>query len=124
MNYSKSMDVQEEVKRIEGELVTLIVQHLQANKIAVETARQQAQDFLSLLPVQDQKDLLTKLKTLGEKYEEAKAVYAEELGKVSEAARLQTLEQMRGFIQTGNIDAAIAAAKAMYPPKEQKGGQI
>ena len=114
------MDVQEEVKLVEKELVERIIAHLQANKIAAETARQQAKDFLSLLPVQDQKDLLAKLKSLGEKYEEAKAVYAEEVGKISEAARLQTLDQMRGFIQSGNIDAAIAAAKAMYPPKEQK----
>ena len=123
MNYSYStyMDLAEEVKAIEKELVELIIEHLKKNQIAVETARQQARDFLALLPVQDQKDLLGKLKGLSEKYMEAKEVYAEELGKVNEAVRLSTLDTMRTNIQQGNLDAAIAAAKALYPEKE-KGG--
>ena len=119
MNYSKYMDMQQEVKLVEKELVDLIIQHLKSNRIAVETARQQAKDFLALLPIQDQRDLLNKLKNLGEKYEEAKEVYAEELGKANEVVRQQTLSQMRSYIQTGNIDAAIAAAKAMYPEKNK-----
>lgn len=113
------MDMQHEVKLVEKELVDLIIQHLKSNRIAVETARQQAKDFLALLPIQDQRDLLNKLKNLGEKYEEAKEVYAEELGKANEVVRQQTLSQMRSYIQTGNIDAAIAAAKAMYPEKNK-----
>lgn len=121
MNYSKDMDLVEEVKQVEKELVERIVEHLKANQIAVEIARQQARDFLALLPVKDQKDLLNKLKDLGDKYIEAKEVYAEELGKVNEVERQRTLEQMRIFIQQGNMDNAIAAAKAMYP--DVKGGQ-
>lgn len=122
MNYSKYMDVQEEVKIIEKELVDLIIKHLKTNRIAVETARQQAKDFLALLPIEDQRDLLKKLRGLSEKYEEAKEVYAAELGKVNEAARQQTLNQMRMHIQAGNIEAAIAAAKAMYPEKHPTDG--
>lgn len=122
MHYSKVMDVQEEVKAVEKELVELIIAHLKANSIAVETARQQAKDFLSFLPVNDQRDLLQKLKNLGEKYVEAKQVYAEELGKVNEVVRQQTLDQMRAHIQQGNMEAAIVAAKALYPSK-QEGGQ-
>lgn len=114
------MDVGEEVKRIEKELVELIIAHLKSNQIAVETARQQAKDFLSLLPVADQRDLLNKLKNLSEKYMEAKQVYAEELGKVNETVRQQTLDQMRIYIQQGNIDAAIAAAKVLHPAKNQE----
>ena len=119
MNYSNHMDLTEEVKLVEKELVDLIIAHLKSNSIAVEAARQQARDFLALLPVSDQKDLLNKLKGLGEKYVEAKTVYAEELGKVNEEERQRTLEEMRSHISSGNIDAAIAAAKAMYPPKEE-----
>lgn len=119
MNYSMSMDLAGEVKAIEKELVELIIEHLKKNQIAVETARQQARDFLALLPISDQKDLLNKLKGLSEKYMEAKEVYAEELGKVNEAQRLATLDQMRSFIQQGNLDSAIAAAKAMYPEKQK-----
>lgn len=120
MNYSKSMDMQEEVKLVEKELVDLIIAHLKVNRIAVETARQQAKDFLSLLPINDKKDLLSKLKGLSEKYEEAKEIYAVEVGKVYETERQQTLAQMRGFIQAGNMDAAIAAAKAMYAKQENQ----
>lgn len=121
MNYSNYMDVQQEVKLVEKELVDLIIEHLKVNRIAVDVARQQAKDFLSLLPIQDQRDLLNKLKGLSERYEEAKEVYAEELGKINEALRQQTLNQMRQHIQTGNMDAAIAAAKAMYPEKSTEG---
>ncbi|HSD98929.1 MAG TPA: hypothetical protein VLB73_04525 [Patescibacteria group bacterium] len=115
------MDINQEVKAIEKELVELIIAHLKANQINVETARQQAKDFLAALPVTDQKDLLNKLKNLGDKYIEAKEVYAEELGKVNEGERQRVLEQMRAFIQQGNIDAAIAAAKTMHPAKEEGG---
>lgn len=114
------MDLLEEVKQVEKELVELIIAHLKANKIDVEKARQQAKDFLAVLPVKDQKDLLEKLKGLSQVYDEAKEIYAEELGKIEEAKRQETLNQMRNFIQQGNIDEAIAAAKAAYP--EEKGG--
>ena len=107
------MDLQEEVKAVEKELLDLIIAHLKANKIEVEKARQLARDFLAVLPVKDQKDLLEKLRSLGEQYEEAKEIYAEELAKVSEGIREQTLNQMRDFIKQGNIDSAIATAKNM-----------
>lgn len=107
------MDLVEEVKMVEKELLDLIVQHLKANKIEVEKAKQLAKDFLAVLPVKDQKDLLMKLKELGEKYEEVKEVYAEELAKVSDQIREQTLMQMRDYIHQGNIDSAISVAKNM-----------
>ncbi len=107
------MDLLQEVKQIEKELLDLIIAHLKANKIEVEKARQLARDFLAVLPVKDQKDLLMKLKNLGEQYEEVKEVYAEELAKVNEQIQEQTLNQMRDFIKQGNIDSAIAAAKNM-----------
>lgn len=109
------MDLVAEVKQVEKELVELIIAHLKANKLDVETARKQARDFLSLLPVKDQKDLLDKLKGLSEKYYEAKEIYAEEIGKFEETRRQQALSQMRDYIQVGNLDSAIAAAKALYP---------
>lgn len=110
------MDLVEEVKIIEKELLDLIIEHLKANKIEVEKARQLARDFLSVLPVKDQKDMLTKLKNLGDQYEEAKEVYAEELSKISDQIREQTLTQMRDYIKQGNIDSAIATAKNMPQP--------
>lgn len=107
------MDLVEEVKIIEKELLELIIVHLKANKIDVEKARQLAKDFLAVLPVKDQKDMLEKLKGLGEQYEEAKQIYSEELAKISDKIREETLTQMRDFIKQGNIDSAIATAKNM-----------
>lgn len=118
--YSRStMDLVEEVKSVEKELAQLIIDHLKANKIAVDVARQQARDFLAALPVKDQKDFLEKLKQLGQKYEEAKIVYAEELGKVNEIERLQALDSMRIFIQQGDMESAIGVAKTLYAKESQ-----
>ena len=56
-----NMDIQKEVEQIKKELVDLIVLHLKANKMEAQTAQKLAADFLAILPVKDQKDLLDKL---------------------------------------------------------------
>ncbi len=108
------MDIQQEVQAVEKELVEMIILHLKENKLDVAKARQLAKDFLSILPVEDQKDLLNKLKQLGENYEEAKQIYADELAKVNDTAREQVLMEMRNFIHQGNLDGAIGVAKQYY----------
>ncbi len=105
------MDIQQEVEEVKRELVELIIKHLRENKLPAEKAKKLAADFLSILPIEDQEDLLEKLKNLGKDYEEAKEIYAEELRKTSEEQRDQTLSQMRDHIQNGNIDQAIEAAR-------------
>lgn len=107
------MDITQEVETVKKELVDLIIAHLRENKIEVEKARQLAADFLAVLPIRDQQDLLTKLKNLGEKYEEAEQIYVEELSKVESEKRDAALNQMRDAIKTGNIDGAIVVAKSM-----------
>ena len=107
------MDLQDELKRIEKELLDLIVAHLKDNKLQADVAQQLAKDFLAALPVKDQKDLLEKLKALGTKYPEAQEVYLEEASKVSEQERDRVLTQMRDAIKQGNIDHAITMAKTV-----------
>lgn len=104
------MDIAQKVETVEKELLEIIADHLIQNKIDVATARKMAQDFLSILPVSDQEDLLNKLKSLGEKYEEAQEVYVEELGKMTEETRNAALNKMRDAIKSGNIDNAITVA--------------
>jgi uncharacterized protein YaaR (DUF327 family) len=101
-----------EITAVEKELLDLIVKHLQENKIKALDAQNQAKEFLSLLPITDQSDLLSKLKALGDKYEESGEVYLTELQKQSENERQKALNEMRSHIQTGNIEAAINVAKS------------
>lgn len=109
----KITDVPAEVERIKKELSELIVQHLKENSIDAETARKQAADFLGALPINDQKDLLEKLKKLSEQYFEVRQIYLEELTKIHEMNREEALSQMRNAIKLGNIDHAIEVAKTM-----------
>jgi|SRR3989344_4429997 len=104
------MDIQQEVEEVKKELVELIIKHLRENKLPAEKAKKLAEDFLNVLPISDQQDLLEKLKNLGENYLEAKEVYVDELKRISEEQRDQTLSQMRDHIKQGNIDKAVEAA--------------
>ena len=113
MNMNMIMNVQQEVEQIKKELVELIIQHLKENKMEVPTAQKLAADFLALLPVKDQKDLLTKLKQLSDNYVTIRKIYLYELTKVTEMEREEALLQMRNAIAQGNIEHAIGVAKAM-----------
>ncbi len=105
------MDIQQEVEEVKKELVRLIIKHLRENKLPAEKAKKLAGDFLNVLPIDSQQDLLEKLKNLGINYQEAKELYVDELKKISEEQKDQTLSKMRDHIQNGNIDQAIEAAR-------------
>jgi len=107
------MDIQQEVETIKKELVELIVKHLGEHKIEIQTAQKMAADFLAVLPIRDQRDLLTKLKQLGDNYLTIRELYLKELTKINELEREEALIQMRNAITQGNIEHAIAVAKAM-----------
>lgn len=106
------MDPQE-LEVVEKELLDLIIAHLKENKIKVVEAQQLARDFLDSLPITDQKDLLIKLKSLGDTYPEAGQVYVDELSKSEVKNRDQKLTEIRNHIKLGNIDQAIASAKSI-----------
>lgn len=107
------MDITQEVEEVKKELLELIIEHLKQNKIQADQAQQLARDFLAILPIRDQADLLGKLKNLGEKYKEANEVYLDELSKASDEKRDQALSMMRDYIKQGNIDQAIQTAKTL-----------
>lgn len=106
-------DITTEVEAVKKELVELIIEHLREKKLDEPTARKLASDFLAALPITTHKELLEKLKQLGEKYTEAKELYVERLSKESDKHRQQVLNQMRDHIKSGNIEHAITAAKSM-----------
>ena len=107
------MDIKQEVTAVEKELVELIIEHLKENKINADEARQLARDFLAVLPVTSQEDLLAKLKALGQKYDEVQELYVEEYSKASDKKDDTALNQMRDHIKQGNIEHAIAVAKSL-----------
>lgn len=107
------MDITQEVELVKKELTDLIIVHLRENKIEVEKARALASDFLDVLPIQNHADLLSKLKELGEKYQEAKAVYVEKLAVDINAQTQTALAGMRDAIQKGDMEQAIMAAKTV-----------
>lgn len=108
-----TMDIPAEVEEIKKELASIIIDHLKQNKIKAEDAQKQAREFLSLLPIKDQTDLLFKLKSLGDKYVEAESVYLNEFQKIEAEKRDQALSLMRSHIQKGNINEAISTAKTL-----------
>lgn len=107
------MDIQQKQLAVEGELLSLIIQHLKSHQIDVATASRLAKDFLQLLPLQSQEDLLTKLKTLSDKYDEIKQLYTLESAQELEGKEQQALAQMSSSIKAGNIEQAISVAKSL-----------
>lgn len=105
------MDVQRETEDIERELAELIIQNLRNNKIRLDRARKLSSDFMKLLPINDQRDLLMKLKNLSSEYPETTGIYLEELGKATDEKTNQALLEMHDHIKNGNIDLAISVAK-------------
>ena len=113
------MNLTDEIELVKKELLELIVEHLQQNKLQAPEAQQLARDFLAVLPIKDQADLLNKLKDLGQKYKEANEVYLDELEKVTDEKRDLALNSMRDSIKQGQIDQAIQTAKTLTsnPPQ-------
>ena len=103
--------LQDEVVDIEKELLEEIINRLNQNRITKEEAQKLAKDFLSLLPMQDQKDLLAKLYQLSQTSNAAKGIYLEYAKPFEENDRQKKLELMSQHIQQGNIDHALAVAK-------------
>lgn len=107
------MDIQQKQEAIEAELLAVIIEHLKNHRIDVATASQLAKDFLQVLPLQSQADLLSKLKVLGDKYAEVKQLYTIEASHEQEQQEQQVLQQMSTAIKEGNIDHAISVAKSL-----------
>ncbi len=105
------MNIQDEVQNVKKELIEIIIKNLRENKIPLARARKLSQDFINLLPIKDQQDLLAKLKNLSANYPETAGIYVEELNKITDTTTDQALTTMRDHIQSGNIDLAISVAK-------------
>lgn len=103
--------MQDMVVDIEKELLDAIVKRLDQDKITAEQAQTLAQEFLALLPIQDQKDLLEKLRKLSQTDPAAQGIFLDFI-KSSEASETNTkLELMSQHLHQGKIEEALAIAK-------------
>ena len=99
------------VTDVEKELLAAIVKNLDAERMTEEQARALAREFIAFLPIQDQKDLLSKLYKLSKDHVEAKGVYLKYAKPYEENDRLQKIAQMSEHIKNGQIDNALKVAK-------------
>lgn len=98
---------------IEKDLLQAIITNLKQNRMTEDQGRQMAKEFLTLLPMQDKRDLLDKLYKFSQAHIEAKGTYLKYAKPLEEEDRLKKLELMSQHIQNGNIDHAINVAKGV-----------
>lgn len=96
---------------IEKELLNEIVTNLDSTTISVEEAQAVAKEFLSLLPLQDKKDLLDKLYKLSKDHRETADLYIKFAKPIEEDDRQQKLTLMSEHLKKGQIENALAVAK-------------
>jgi hypothetical protein len=96
---------------VEEELLNIIIENLDKANMTVEEAQSTAREFLSLLPLQDQKDLLEKLYKLGQDHTSTKVMYLKYAKPIEEEERHRKLALMSEHIKNGQIEHAIAVAK-------------
>lgn len=96
---------------VEQELLNTIIANLDQATITVEEAQAVAKEFLALLPLQDQKDLLEKLYKLSQDHTETKGMYLKYAKPIEEEERQKKLALMSEHIKNGQIEHALAVAK-------------
>lgn len=103
--------LQDLVIDIETDLLHEITKRLQQKQMTKETAQKLAKEFLSYLPIQDQRDLLAKLTKFSQENMEVQGIYLKYAKPVEETERIRKLELMSQHIEQGNIEHALAVAK-------------
>ncbi|HWY78950.1 MAG TPA: hypothetical protein VNW29_01190 [Candidatus Sulfotelmatobacter sp.] len=100
---------------VEQELLKTIIQNLEQNNLDIDQAKKLAQNFLSLLPLQDQKDLLEKLYKLSKEHNQTNGLYLKYAKPYEENERQKKLTLMSEHIKNGQIEHALAIAKGDAP---------
>lgn len=102
---------EDEVQEVEKELLDEITKNLEENKMTMDDAQQTAKDFLALLPIQDKKDLLEKLRLFAKGHTLGQGVFLKYAKPQEEKERVEKLHAMATHIKVGNIDQALQIAK-------------
>lgn len=100
---------------IEKELLAEITRNLDQEKMSPEQAEELAKEFLALLPIKDQEDLLEKLSKFSQQNTEAQGIYLKFAKPLEEEERQKKLTLMSQHIKNGEIEHALAVAKGGLP---------
>ena len=103
--------IQDITTQVEDELLDIIINNLDKEKMTVEEAQALAKEFLSMLPLEDKQDLLEKLYKLEIDYAATKSLYLKFAKPIEEEDRQRKLTLMSEHIKNGQIDHALAVAK-------------
>lgn len=103
--------LQDEVVDVEKELLQEIINRLNQNKMSSEDAQKVAKEFLSLLPIHDQKDLLAKLYQLSKANQGMQGVYLKFAQPYEENEKQRKLSLMSQHLHQGKIEEALSVAK-------------
>ena len=106
-----SPTMQDAVVDVERDLLDEILKRLEQNEMSPEDAQKHAKEFLSFLPVHDQKDLLKKLYQLSQDASETQGIYLKYAQPYEEFDRHKKLKLMSEHLQNGKIEEALAVAK-------------
>src|SRR5258708_18402384 len=108
-----SDDMKKFIDDVELDLTFHIIWNLKNKKISLAEAKSLAKDFLKILPAKDKEGLLEELRKLCDAYIEACEVYVKHNQTYQDEKRQKLLAAMRGHIQSGNLEEAIAVAKGV-----------
>jgi|SRR5882672_8043608 len=96
---------------VEKDLLAIIITNLKQNQLDIDQAKELAREFLTLLPIQDKKDLLEKLQKFSEENAETKDMYLKYAKSIEEEERQRKLTQMSEHIKNGQIEHALSIAR-------------
>ena len=99
------------IEEVETDLLKEIIQSLEKNQITEAQASQFAREFLTLLPVNDKKELLDKLRNFSKSHVLAKGVFLKYAAPADEEERQRKLALMSEHIKNGEIEHALNVAK-------------
>jgi hypothetical protein len=112
---AKTASLQNDVIEIEKELLELIVSRLDQEKMSPEEAQNLAKEFLSLLPIDDQRDLLQKLHKLSQDNRATQGIYLRYAKPHEENEAQRKLILISEHLHKGEIEHALAIAKGDPP---------
>jgi hypothetical protein len=102
---------QQLVEKTEIAFLNAIVDMLEKGELELEKAQQVSQQFLALLPFNDDADMDAKLKTFVEEHNEFKGVYVSFMRYEDDKKKQALVHNMRALMKEGKIEEALQLTK-------------
>lgn len=99
------------IEEVELDLLNEIVKSLEKDRMTEDQASKFAREFLALLPIEDKRELLEKLKNFSKTHIEARSVFIKYATPYEEEERQRKLTLMSQHIKNGEIEHALNVAK-------------